>query len=136
MAMLFRFVNDRANAEVVFEDDGKTAYAYLIVNEAIVGDVWLYNVCKAPAIPEWTDRESCPFANPLDFVLEDDFRPLTDSDEIAVDWDLESTSVQQVTITLRGKKHALLRPGSKPGWCRLAAKASPVARPLDEFRNA
>jgi hypothetical protein len=27
----------------VFEDDGRVAYAYLVLDEQVVADVWIYN---------------------------------------------------------------------------------------------
>lgn len=132
MPMLLEFRNDELEAKVVFDDDGKTGYAYLIVGEKVVGDVWLYNVGEPPQRPEWPERDKMPFANPAGFVSKEDFEPIVDPDEIAVDWEGGSGGLPQVSIFLKGTKHALLRPGAKPGWCRLAIKPSPVAKPLDE----
>ena len=53
-----------AELAVVFEDDGRTAYGYLLRDSKIVADVWIYNRGPAPEQPEWTDRERAPFRNP------------------------------------------------------------------------
>ena len=67
------FVTDRdsqSGTSVVVEDDGRVCYAYFLSAAGeVLADVWLYNRCKTPAEPEWTDRERAPFANPSDFVL-------------------------------------------------------------------
>lgn len=132
MPMLLQYVNDEVGAKVVFDDDDKAGYVYLLIGEQVVGDVWLYNVVEAPQIPEWTNLENMPFANPVGFASEERFEPINDPAEIALDWVVKSGSLWQVRVILRGMEHALLRAGGKPGWCRLAAKASPIAKPLNE----
>lgn len=131
MPMLLEYRNDEVRAKVVFDDDGKTGYAYLIIDDEIVGDVWLYNVGPPPENPEWPDRDKMPFANPAGFASEERFEPINDPAEIALDWVVGSDGLRQVSVTLKGTVHALLRPGAKPGWCRLAANASPIAKPLN-----
>lgn len=126
MPMLLEYRNDEIGAKVIFDDDGKTGYAYLIFDEDIVSDVWLYNVVEAPQCPEWSDSDQMPFANPAGCVSEEIFEPINDPDQIALNWVLGSDGLRQVNVILRGMKHAVLRPGAKPGWCRLAARASPI----------
>ena len=135
MPMLLEYWNDELGAKVVFDDDGKTGYAYLIVGEKVVGDVWLYNVGESPQNPEWPDRDKMPFANPAGFASEERFEPIRDPNEIAVEWIVDSDGLSQVRVSLKGLEHALLRPGAKPGWCRLAVKPSPVAKPLNDETN-
>jgi hypothetical protein len=72
---------------VEVEDDGRVCYAYLLsVEGQIVGDVWLYNRCDAPAEPEWTDSEKAPFANPRGFSGPIDFPLPRDETDIVVRW--------------------------------------------------
>ena len=130
--LLLEFANDEVGAKLIFEDDCKTGYAYLIVDDKTVGDVWLYNVCAPPKHPEWSDPESMPFANAAEFTTEEEFSPIVNSSEIAVEWDVDLSGLREVALILRGQMHAILRPGAKPGWCRLASKQSPLARPLNE----
>jgi hypothetical protein len=135
MGLLLEYRHDALGAKLIFDDDDKTAYAYLKLGDDIVGDVWLYNVVSAPRNPEWQEpdgRDKMPFANPAGFALEEAFRPITDSGEIVLDWEVGSGGLKQVWIFLRGKKHAVIRPGGKPGSCRLAAKPGPLANPLIE----
>ena len=54
---------------LTFDDDGRVAYAYLKRGGIICGDVWLYNCCPTPDIPEWKDRSKIPFANCRDYML-------------------------------------------------------------------
>ena len=55
-----------------FDDDGKVAYGYLLENDSIIGDVWLYNRCSTPDKPEWKDKANIPFANCLPYAREED----------------------------------------------------------------
>lgn len=135
MGLLLEYPHDPLGAKLVFDDDDKTAYAYLKRGDEIVGDVWLYNVVSSPQKPEWLEpdgRDKMPFANPAGFASEEPFRPITDPAEIALNWEAGPDGLKQVSIFLRGLKHAVIRPGAKPGWCRLAAKPGPLANPLVE----
>lgn len=134
MPMLLEYRNNESGAKVVFDDDGKTGYAYLIIEEKMVSDVWLYNVGEPPSHPEWPDRDKMPFSNPAEFVSGEKFDPLNEPGEIALNWQTDSNGLQRVIVTLRGIVHAVLQPGAKPGWCRLAVKTSPIARPLNEAK--
>lgn len=137
MGLLLEYRHDALGAKLVFDDDDKAAYAYLKFGDKIVGDVWLYNVAPSPRKPEWQapdGGDKMPFANPAGFASEESFRPITDPSEIALDWEGGPDSLNQVSISLRGQKHAVIRPGAKPGWCRLAAKPGPLANPLVDDR--
>jgi hypothetical protein len=127
--ILVEYRHDAVNARLVIDDDGKACYAYLYINDKISADVWLYNVQPSPP-GEWDDLNNMPFANTNDCIVAEMFEPLKNADEIALSWKVEEGKLRQVAICLRGRHHALLCPGSRPGWCRLARRANPVAQPL------
>lgn len=114
----------------VFEDDGKVAYAYLLDEGRITADVWLYNCGAAPAEPEWRDPSKLPFANPRGFASDEQFAPIADESEVMFSWSSAQDGQLVLRVLLRGAYHARLVPGSKPGWCKLAAKDGPLARVL------
>lgn len=122
---------DRAFS-VVFEDDGRVAYGYLLDSaQNVLADVWLYNRCEAPSSPEWDDPSRMPFANPSEFVRRDqDFAPVADISEVDVTWDHDDPSRISAQIFIRGRRFAVLRPGDRPGTCILAAKDGPLAKTL------
>jgi len=132
MPIDLEFKNTEHDAEVRIEDDGKVAYAYLLLYGKIVGDIWLYNVGDSPVTPEWTDKEKIPFSNPKEFVRNEDVLPIQSPSDVTLEWGRAPNGDLQAVIYLRDKKHALLCPEAKPGWCRLAAKAGPLAKPLDD----
>jgi hypothetical protein len=134
MSILLEYCHGELGCKVIIDDDGKTGYAYLIVGEEMVSDVWLYNVGSPSKIPEWTDCDNLPFANSVDCTLQEHFDSIHDATEISLDWEVRGGGLWQVCISLRGVEHAILRPGAKPGWCRLAVKESPIARPLNEAK--
>jgi len=115
---------------VIVEDDGKVAYAYLREGDKIVADVWLYNRNPALESPEWKDQNKAPFANPASEAYDNDQPPLTTTDELSCRWNEEDGP--SVIVIIRGQPWALLCPGAKPGWCRLARQAGPLARPIAE----
>ena len=116
----------------IFDDDGKTAYAYLrSEDDQIVGDVWLYNHGEPPDQPEWDDPSNLPFANPREFVSGEPFDPVEDPSELRFEW-IQWWDAPTLRIHIREEPFAVLTPGSKPGWSRLAIKEGPLALPLKE----
>ena len=120
--MLIEDDNGPTGYSGLFEDDGKVAYAYLLDDGRIVADVWLYNRAATPDSPEWRDHSKAPFLNPRGFTPEVPFVPPADESEVEFTW----SSDAQGRTTL----HVLIAPGSKPGWCKLAAKDGPLASVL------
>ncbi len=118
----------------VFEDDGKTAYVYLTNGGKIVGDVWLYNHAEPPAEPEWEDPSKMPFANSKEFVSNELFSPVADASEVNFDWTHQGDSLT-LRLGIRGEPFAVLTPGSKPGWSKLAIKDGPLALRLKERKE-
>lgn len=126
-----------AGPSVVIEDDGRVGYAYFLSKGgAIVGDVWLYNRCKAPLSPEWIDRNKMPFANPTGFSNEDNiFEPPDAPGELDIRWS-NSPSGPCARIYLRGLLIAELAEGLKPGFALAALKDGPLAMVLRAARDA
>jgi hypothetical protein len=114
----------------VFEDDGKVAYAYLLENGRIVADVWLYNRVATPEEPEWRDRSKAPFLNPRGFSSGEPFRPAASEAEVRFSWSRDAAGQNTLSVFIRGDFHAMLTPGSKPGWSRLARRNGPLASVL------
>ena len=118
---------------VVIEDDGKVAYAYLLKNKKIIGDVWLYNRCKAPAKPEWKNPELMPFANPGDFVkeIEGVTCPPESDKSFDIEWKFNiNHEFEYVYIYLDKQIFAKISIGDKPGYCILAKRDGPLAKTL------
>jgi hypothetical protein len=123
---------------VVFEDDGTVAYGYILLDEHIVGDVWLYNHGDSPRERHWDiGVRRPPFANPAEFLTTERFIPVSKSDEVSFVWLYEQSGIPTaVEIWIRNVRHARLSPGSKPGCCRLATNDGPLARRLiDEWND-
>ena len=127
---LVEFRDDMTDYVFMFEDDGKVAYGYLLYQRKIVGDVWMYNRKPAPGIPEWTDHSKAPFLNAQEYTNEEDFKPVTQSEELEVRWWRTGRELDAADLYIRGAFHARLSPGSKPGWCALAVKDGPCAKVL------
>jgi hypothetical protein len=116
----------------IVEDNGRVAYAYLLREKQIVGDLWLYNQEATPQEPEWKNRSKLPFLNPAAFFeLSRMSEPLCSVDEIEIVWgggdDGISTSLQ---LHLRGQFYGELIVGSKPGWTIAASQDGPLAKRL------
>ncbi len=114
---------------IIIEDDGSVAYAYLLKDEKIVGDVWLYNQGIAPAVVDWKNKD-VPFLNPSVFLLsERTIAPIKKESDFNIKWTLENQKVQ-ANIYIRGALIACLKPGDFPGFSTLVCKDGPLAKAL------
>ena len=131
---LLSVVEDPDSAySVRFEDDGKVAYAYLHNGRKIVGDVWLYNCSDAPETPEWKlpdARTRLPFTNPVGYVKDEAPPVVHKASDVSCKWVHDSSGLVEVDVFIHGTIFARLKPGSKPGWSRLASRDGPNARVL------
>ena len=134
-SFLARFGEPDTGFALIVEDDGKAAYAYLLQGDRIVGDVWLYNSAAPPNEAEWRDPSKLPFANPSGYVRADRVEPVRDESRIAVSWAFAHDALKEARLFIDGTLWAVLRPRVKPGWCRMAARPGPLAKPLDELAS-
>jgi hypothetical protein len=128
---LMRWHSPDGDYAVDIEDDDRVAYAYLLQGERIVADIWLYNAEATPTEPEWADREKLPFLNPASFAFENNLGPIRGEDDVEVLWSTDGKV--SALVRLFGIDWAILAPGAKPGWCRLAKRNGRLANLLDEF---
>ncbi len=118
---------------VVVEDDARVAYAYILDEDEIVGDVWLYNRHPAPAeIDPSAERGLAPRNTASCVAVERQLSPpLGEHEDCEVQWTMtEHGAVETADILIRGRLYARLAPGAKPGWCIAAAVDGPLARAL------
>lgn len=138
MACEGKFTSSETGYSLVFEDDGRVAYAYLLdpIGE-IVSDVWLYNRGGTPAEPEWQRPELAPYANPAGYcVAHDDFRPVDDIKEVDVEWGSADDGTVKADVYLRDELFAIVAEGVEPGWCRFALKDGPLANVMPAAESA
>jgi hypothetical protein len=124
---LGRYDDPQGKRAVVLEDDGRVAYAYLLQDEVLVSDVWLYNAEPTPERVDWKDRSAMPFLNPRAFCVDELTPRLREDAVIYCRW-----LPNAVEVVIDDMLFARLEPGAKPGWSKLAARSGPLARPLVE----
>jgi len=113
---------------LTFEDNGRVAYAYLKKNKEIVGDVWLYNHCSAPEVPEWDNNKgNIPYANTRDNISEEGIIEKTVGiNDVQINWD-EEGGYPIAYIYIFENLCGVIGVNDKPGYARFAIKDSPVA---------
>ncbi len=109
---------------VLIEDDGRTAYAYLVEGGAVVSDVWLYNRDGVDDDPSWNDPRDMPFPNKRKYMSDERFA-LEEAAIVRIAWDRSGGDIYADDVRV-----ARLQRGAKPGWSCLAVIDSPLARPL------
>jgi len=128
MGSLTKYVsNDRPEFAVYIEDDDRVCYAYLLMEDKIVGDIWLYNSAPTPSKPEWYSKENLPFLNPAEFVKEN-LEPFDASTPVEVTWDFGEETIAKIFLSKR--LIAQVTEGSCPGWSSLVTKDGPLALKL------
>ena len=130
MNKVLEFSHPSDPVAVIFDDDGRVAYAYMRRMGKLVSDVWLYNRDEAPSVPEWNDGpDKMPFLNPARFVRQEKFIPVTSKEEVGVVWFTRESEIC-AELFIRGTLHARICTGQTPGECVLALKSGPLARVL------
>lgn len=111
---------------VLEEDECGAAFAYLLHDQEIVGDVWLYNVEPAPLSAPWTQPGAHPpFMNPA--ALSKTSHERRDiGGEVSARWSPDGA----VDVFIGDRHEARLWPGAKPGQSFMAADVGPLASPL------
>ena len=122
---LLRYDDQQTDRSLVVEDDGRVAFAYLLIAEKIVSNAWLYNVAEAPKTAPWLDGLQIPCLNPREFCAGGTVTRLSDARSVRFVW-----SPEGVDLMLNDHLVARLEKGCKPGWSKFAAKSGPLAKPL------
>jgi hypothetical protein len=130
--LMLTFIAPNGEHTLMFEDDGKVAYAYLKEeNATIVGDVWLYNRCPTPPEPEWSDRSKIPFANSRAYTSEEGrVERDVQARDVLVDWENEDGN-PVAYVYLFEDLCGVVGVGDKPGYARFATKSGRLARVME-----
>lgn len=112
---------------IIIEDDLRVSYAYLLNQDDIVSDVWLFNILPTPDRVDWKDKNQMPFLNPIAYVGENqNFLRIGDESEITISWP-ENPQAGTYEIIIKGVKLAALKYGCFPGWSSAVKKDGPLA---------
>lgn len=128
-----RYDADDAPYSVVIDIDSLVAYAYLLHHEAVISDVWLFNVGDAPAFPEWSQPENAPFRNPIGFASARPVPAQLRPTDVSVQWRYMDGRLLAARILIAGVVAAQLAPNAKPGWSVWALRNGPLARTLGDL---
>ena len=98
------FTNMTTGYSVVFVDNARVAYAYLLDLQAnVVVDVWLFNRCETSREPEWAIRKKMLFANSADFSKDHfGYKPMDEVLAVDVRWGEDDRDNVNVSILIRG----------------------------------
>lgn len=132
--MSFFSFSHPSGAKVIFEDDGRCAYAYFVDQAGkIVGDVWIYNSDFTRNQREWESDSEPPYRNAAEYVQNHPFPRVQDETEIAVSFDSESGDADQLLarVYIRDRLAAIVKPNARPGWSANARVDGPVAQRLE-----
>jgi hypothetical protein len=112
---------------VIVEDDDQVGYAYLLDDDGVVADVWLYNHGPDPVTRPWTQGAEMPFRNPAEFTGGDKVQLPVSAEGFQVSWSRDGAKVE-AEVRLAGRAIAWLVPGTRPGWSTRVVRDGPLAR--------
>ncbi len=111
---------------IMVEDDERVAYAYMLKNNSIVGDIWLYNRFTQKET-HW-DSNKMPFINPDEYVNDHiKIAPLNNESDLRIQWEFIKEIIA-AKIFIHGNLIAVLADGAKPGWSTCVRKDGPLAQ--------
>lgn len=112
--------------KVIIEDDGRTGYVYLLVDDKFVADVWLYNVTPPSECPAWDDPRDLPFQNRPELIADVAIARIDQQTDVTCVWNASG-----VEIFVGGRLTARLHPGDKPGQSLGVLVDGPLGRRLE-----
>ena len=115
--MFVQISNEIENGySVIIEEDNFTVYGYLIRDEEIVSDVWLYNTGNSPDFVDWNTPELMPFPSPIGMSRPDsEIVRIIDTSFIKVEWGRSKLNIVQASIYYSNILLATLFAGVCPG---------------------
>ncbi|MEL7108452.1 MAG: hypothetical protein AAGL99_04220 [Pseudomonadota bacterium] len=120
------------DVELTVEFTEKVAYAYVRRDNAIVGDVWLFNRGATPTIAPWKVARSpsdAPFMNSADYVGPGGEDRISTINNLSARFDERTNDFE---VRRDGVVIALLAVGDKPGGSYLAVRSGPLAVTIEE----
>ena len=131
---LLEWGSPSGSLRVVVEDDGRVGYAYLLKGGSICADVWLWNSIETPLEPQWLRPPGGgPYLNSANFAAPHSLGAVLPDRRLEVQWSMHvEKDIPVAQLLVDGVLHARLWEGAKPGECRLAQKAGPLAHPLTD----
>ena len=124
---LIQFENHNLGILIMIEKSRSSCHAYMMHNDDIVSDVWLYNVFPGSRGAARAHDGAMP--NPVEFCRAQMIVPLK-LEDLRVEWAGSSPQSAEACIKYNGKVLAKLGYGAQPGWCLNAACDGPLARVL------
>jgi hypothetical protein len=101
---------------VIIDEDHNTVYGYLMREEEIVSDVWLYNVGDSPEFVDWENPELMPFPSPIGLsVPNSETIRIIDTSLIDVKWGYSKSKKVKAFIYYNGSLFARLSEDDFPG---------------------
>lgn len=123
------FCETNQSYSLIIEDDGRVAYAYLLLNEEIIGDLWLYNQEETPTVSDWSNPDNMPFLNSQQFILRN-IEPILNEDNLDLAWKETKENEFEVLIHIHGELIGRIELGATPGWSAVVAKDGPLAKKM------
>lgn len=126
----FKFYCDvDSKYSIVIEANGIVLYSYLLEEEEIISDVWLYNFNEVPQKTKWDSMDDLPFENRVHLIKplneQKIFTRFQDGD---IKWVFENNSLERVEIVKDAIIYAQMKPGQTPGYSYNAFKSGALAR--------
>lgn len=113
---------------VAIEDNGKVAYAYLLRNDKIISELWLYNRGNAQ-YDNWDDlsEDDLPPQN-LDYLIEKTIEPISSNKDINIKWIFNDATNTKAYIYIHNELIGSLESKEPIGFSKLVLQDTPIAK--------
>lgn len=121
------FCKDFKNISIIIEDNGLVCYAYLLIGEQIVSDVWLYNSGFQNANIKFKNENNSTLYNPIEYT-ENKFSITNVKflDDVVPDITITNEEVSAI-LNFKNGLQIKLKSDFFPGWSNNVRKDSPYA---------
>ncbi len=126
----FKFYCDvDSKYSIIIEANGIVLYAYLLEEEEIVSDVWLYNFNQVPRKTKWDSVDDLPFENISHLI-----KPLSEQvvfrqfHEDDIKWVFKNSLLDRVEIIKDEIIFCQMQPNKAPGYSCNALQSGALAR--------
>ncbi len=116
---------------IVIEDNGYVAYAYLLKNEDIISELWLYNRGNI-LYDNWDNisEDDFPLQN-LDCFINKTIKPISTDKDINIKWSFNDDNNIKAYIFIHDELIGSLESKEPIGFSKLVFQDTPIAKKYD-----
>ncbi|WGL59040.1 hypothetical protein QEJ31_10970 [Pigmentibacter sp. JX0631] len=111
-----------------------SVYAYLLKEDKIISDLWLFNITSSPITEPWKEKKIPPFQNSIIYAIENEFNySQIDETNYCIIFQQSLKNGIYAKILFSGFLIGIISENFKPGWSIFSKKNGPLAQRMVDF---